>query len=155
MHTAVLVADLLYLFCIMASKPLSQGMAMKEDNEVQVTLEDQKKINLFARKNSRLNELKNEIENARKKLQNVEDAGDDLILLDEDDTKSIGYKIGEVFVQHSLDNTQELLEDFKLNLQEEISDLEGKVDDIRTLLKDLKVQLYAKFGDTINLEDDA
>jgi len=128
---------------------------MKEDNEVQVTLEDQKKINLFARKNSRLNELKNEIENARKKLQNVEDAGDDLILLDEDDTKSIGYKIGEVFVQHSLDNTQELLEDFKLNLQEEISDLEGKVDDIRTLLKDLKVQLYAKFGDTINLEDDA
>lgn len=130
-------------------------MAMKEDNEVQVTLEDQKKINLFARKNSRLNELKNEIENARKKLQNVEDAGDDLILLDEDDTKSIGYKIGEVFVQHSLDNTQELLEDFKLNLQEEISDLEGKVDDIRTLLKDLKVQLYAKFGDTINLEDDA
>lgn len=39
-------------------------------------------------------------------------------------------------------------------LQQEIKDLEGKVSKIQHLLGDLKVQLYAKFGNNINLEAD-
>lgn len=39
-------------------------------------------------------------------------------------------------------------------LQQEIKDLEGKVSKIQQVLGDLKVQLYAKFGNNINLEAD-
>lgn len=37
-------------------------------------------------------------------------------------------------------------------LELEIKGLEGRVSAIQQLLGDLKVQLYAKFGDNINLE---
>lgn len=39
-------------------------------------------------------------------------------------------------------------------LQEEIKGLEGRVSSILVVLGDLKVQLYAKFGNNINLEAD-
>lgn len=37
-------------------------------------------------------------------------------------------------------------------LQDEIKALEGRVSSIQEVLGDLKVQLYAKFGNNINLE---
>lgn len=39
-------------------------------------------------------------------------------------------------------------------LEQEVKGLEGRVLVIQQLLGDLKVQLYAKFGDNINLEAD-
>lgn len=39
-------------------------------------------------------------------------------------------------------------------LEQEVKGLEGRVSAIQQLLGDLKVQLYAKFGDNINLEAD-
>lgn len=39
-------------------------------------------------------------------------------------------------------------------LQDEIKGLEGRVSAIQEVLGDLKVQLYAKFGNNINLEAD-
>lgn len=40
------------------------------------------------------------------------------------------------------------------SLQDEIKALEGRVSSIQEVLGDLKVQLYAKFGNNINLEAD-
>lgn len=40
------------------------------------------------------------------------------------------------------------------NLEQEVKGLEERVSAIQQLLGDLKVQLYAKFGDNINLEAD-
>lgn len=37
-------------------------------------------------------------------------------------------------------------------LQDEIKALEGRVSSIQVVLGDLKIQLYAKFGNNINLE---
>lgn len=39
-------------------------------------------------------------------------------------------------------------------LKEEIKSLESRVSSIQEVLGDLKVQLYAKFGNNINLEAD-
>lgn len=39
-------------------------------------------------------------------------------------------------------------------LEQEVKGLEERVSAIQQLLGDLKVQLYAKFGDNINLEAD-
>ncbi|XP_049922198.1 prefoldin subunit 4 [Epinephelus moara] len=121
--------------------------------DVNVTFEDQQKINKFARNTSRMTELKNEIEAKKKSLQNLQDAGDDLMMLD-DDTLLIPYQIGDVFVSHTQDETQEMLEAAKETLEQEVKGLEERVSAIQQVLSDLKVQLYAKFGNNINLEAD-
>ncbi|KAM5246356.1 prefoldin subunit 4 isoform X2 [Ochotona curzoniae] len=117
--------------------------------DVNVTFEDQQKINKFARNTSRITELKEEIEVKK----NLEDACDDIMLAD-DDCLMIPYQIGDVFISHSQEETQEMLEEAKKNLQEEIDALESRVESIQRVLADLKVQLYAKFGSNINLEAD-
>nr|ACQ58653.1 Prefoldin subunit 4 [Anoplopoma fimbria] len=121
--------------------------------DVNVTFVDQQKINKFARNTSRMTELKNEIEAKKKSLQNLQGAGDDLMMLD-DDTLLIPYQIGDVFVSHSQEETQEMLEAAKETLEQEVKGLEDRVSAILQLLGDLKVQLYAKFGNNINLEAD-
>ncbi|XP_077191765.1 prefoldin subunit 4 isoform X2 [Paroedura picta] len=119
--------------------------------DVNVTFEDQQKINKFARNTSRITELKEEIEDKKKQLQNLEDACDDVMML-EDDLLLIPYQIGDVFISHPQEETQEMLEEAKKNLKEEIGALESRVESIQRVLSDLKVQLYAKFGNNINLE---
>ncbi|KAM4563786.1 prefoldin subunit 4 [Odontesthes bonariensis] len=121
--------------------------------DVSVTFEDQQKINKFARNTSRMTELKNEIESKRKTLQNLQDASDDLMMLD-DDSLLIPYQIGGVFVSHSQEETQEMLEAAKEALEQEVKGFEERVSAIQQVLGDLKIQLYAKFGNNINLEAD-
>ncbi|XP_070766714.1 prefoldin subunit 4 isoform X1 [Enoplosus armatus] len=121
--------------------------------DVNVTFEDQQKINKFARNTSRMTELKNEIESKKKSLQNLQDASDDLMMLD-DDSLLIPYQIGDVFVSHTQEETQEMLEAAKEALEQEVKCLEERVSAIQQVLGDLKVQLYAKFGNNINLEAD-
>ncbi|XP_023690678.1 prefoldin subunit 4 isoform X1 [Paramormyrops kingsleyae] len=137
---------------------LSQKMAatMKKNvavEDVNVTFEDQQKINKFARSTNRMTELKDEIEAKKKSLQNLEDASDDIMMLD-DDTLLIPFQIGDVFISHTQEETQEMLENAKVLLKEEIKALEGRVSSIQGVLADLKIQLYAKFGNNINLEAD-
>nr|XP_057907284.1 prefoldin subunit 4 isoform X2 [Doryrhamphus excisus] len=121
--------------------------------DVNVTFEDQQKINKFARNTNRMTELKNEIESKKKSLQNLQDASDDLMMFD-DDTLLIPYQIGDVFISHPQEETQEMLEAAKEALEQEVKGLEERVSAIQQLLSDLKVQLYAKFGNNINLEAD-
>ncbi|XP_061197789.1 prefoldin subunit 4-like [Saccostrea echinata] len=126
--------------------------SMKDsDPDTQVTYDDQQKINKFARNNAKLQDLKDELENKKKELQNLEDAGDEMMMLDDE---SVPYQIGEVFVSLTVDNANEMLEKAKENTQEEMKELERQCEAIQTLLQDLKVKLYAKFGNNIKLEAD-
>ncbi|KAG7520763.1 prefoldin subunit 4 [Solea senegalensis] len=121
--------------------------------DVNVTFEDQQKINKFARNTNRMTEFKTEIEAKKKSLQNLQDASDDLMML-EDDSLLIPYQIGDVFISHTQEETQEMLETAKEALEQEVRGLEDQVSAIQQVLGDLKVQLYAKFGNNINLEAD-
>uniref|UniRef100_A0A8C6WSV9 Prefoldin subunit 4 n=1 Tax=Neogobius melanostomus TaxID=47308 RepID=A0A8C6WSV9_9GOBI len=132
---------------------MSISLKMLAVEDVNVTFEDQQKINKFARNTSRMTELKNEIEAKKKSLQNLQDASDDLMML-EDDALLIPFQIGDVFVSHSQEETQEMLEAAKESLEAEVRVLEQRVVSIQQVLGDLKVQLYAKFGNNINLEAD-
>lgn len=100
-----------------------------------------------------MTELKDEIEAKKKSLQNLEDASEDLLMLEDDDLP-IPYHIGDVFISHTQEDTLLMLEAAKETLKEEIKSLEGRVTSIQEVLGDLKVQLYAKFGNNINLEAD-
>ncbi|XP_076373732.1 prefoldin subunit 4, partial [Tachypleus tridentatus] len=66
------------------------------DPDVHVTFEDQQKINKFARENAKLEELNDELNMKQKELQNLEDAGDELLMIEDD--QPIPYMLGEVFV---------------------------------------------------------
>ena len=52
------------------------------------------------------------------------------------------------------DDVNQLIEKQKEELQGEISELETEVESLKKTLADLKVQLYSKFGNNINLEED-
>ncbi|EHB08954.1 Prefoldin subunit 4 [Heterocephalus glaber] len=75
-------------------------------------------------------------------------------MLEDDYRSMIPYQMGDVFISHSQEETQDMLEEAKKNLQEETDALESIVESIQQVLADLKVQLYAKFGRNINLEAD-
>lgn len=56
----------------------------------------------------------------QKSLQNLQDASDDLMMLD-DDALMVPYQIGEVFISHTQEETQELLEAAKVRLHRPLS----------------------------------
>ncbi|XP_011431802.1 prefoldin subunit 4-like [Crassostrea angulata] len=127
--------------------------SMKDsDPDTQVTYDDQQKINQFARNNAKLQDLKDELENKKKELQNLEDACDEMLMVE--DESLVPYQIGEVFVSLGVDSANEMLEKAKENTMEEMKGLEQQCEAIQTLLQDLKVKLYAKFGNNIKLEAD-
>ena len=55
---------------------------------------------------------------------------------------------------HSTDATSSMLEQAKEIANEDITRLQADIETIQEVLKNLKVQLYAKFGDNINLEEE-
>ena len=57
-----------------------------------------------------------------------------------------------MFIHLSSEETQEYLESAKSKLQEEVKLLESQSGEVKALLGALKVKLYAKFGNNINLE---
>ena len=68
-------------------------------------MDDQQKINKFARLNSRLEELKDDIKNKKNEIQTLEDATTDIMIM-EDDEEQVSYQIGEVFVAMSQTDVQ-------------------------------------------------
>merc|ERR1712116_6888 len=109
-------------------------------------------INAFANKNAKFNELK-QTAKRKKELQLLEDAGDELLMLD-DETIPIPVHIGEVFLHLTKDETEDYIEQSKDKMDQELKDCEEQMKVFEAELKDLKIKLYAKFGTNINLEDD-
>jgi hypothetical protein len=62
---------------------------MLQDKEVHILLDDQQKINKFARLNSRLEELKEDIKNKKNEIQTLEDATTDIMMMEDDEEKVI------------------------------------------------------------------
>lgn len=88
----------------------------------------------------------------QKDLQNIQDADDELVLLDESD--SVSLQMGDTFVDQTVENLQKVLEGQKSKLSASLADLEVKQAEIKQQMAQLKVELYAKFGTNINLEPD-
>lgn len=74
-----------------------------QDSDVHITIDDQMKINKFANFNAKVEDLKEELKVRQNELKNLEEAGDEIELMDED---TIPFLIGEVFVSHDLPRTQ-------------------------------------------------
>ncbi|KAK0673512.1 Prefoldin subunit-domain-containing protein [Cercophora samala] len=134
---------------------LSRRMLTKEEedavgDEIEVRREDQDKINKFSRLHSHTLTLEDELKVKNKEKEELDDITTELELADEDDL--VPYKIGDAFFHLPLPQAQELLGLSTAKIEEEIGELEDKMATIREEMTQLKVELYARFGKTINLE---
>ncbi|KAF9874511.1 prefoldin subunit 4 [Colletotrichum karsti] len=119
-------------------------------DEVEVRREDQDKINKFSRLHSRELGIEDELKNKNKEKEELEDLSTELELADEDET--VPYKIGDAYFHVPQPQAIEMLEKASSKIEEDVEELESKLETIKEEMTQLKVELYARFGKSINLE---
>ncbi|KAK9368847.1 Prefoldin subunit-domain-containing protein [Lipomyces kononenkoae] len=124
--------------------------AGQETSDVQVSWEDQQRINEFSKLNSRLSELEDLCQKKRDENDYLEDVGTEIALVDEDEV--VQYKVGDSFYWLKQCEVAEKLEKQTESATAELNDLEVKVQLIKDEMDELKRVLYKKFGNSINLE---
>ncbi|KAF6775844.1 hypothetical protein AHF37_07494 [Paragonimus kellicotti] len=128
-------------------------MSSKED--IEVTHEDQQKINCFATWNLKSKDFGLEYDLKKKELANFDDAEDELILADSDcHPYPFNYLIGETFFHLSTDDVNQKITAAKEEMKLRMVELEELISDSKARMATLKKELYAKFGNHINLEED-
>jgi len=136
----------------MSATAVSKG-TFSPDSDVHVLREDQGKINKFARLNANLQDLQDEIKNKENEMKNLDDASDELLMVDDED-ELIPFQVADVFFHTSLEDTKIKLETAKDELTKEMEELNARGSRCKEEMALLKRALYAKFGDNINLEPD-
>ncbi|WQF82459.1 Putative prefoldin beta [Colletotrichum destructivum] len=134
---------------------LSRRMLTKADeesvgDEVEVRREDQDKINKFSRLHQRELIIEEELRNKSKEKEELDDLSTELELTDEDET--VPYKIGDAYFHVLQPQAIEMLEQASTKIEEDVEGLESKLETIKEEMTQLKVELYARFGKSINLE---
>ncbi|KAI4201147.1 MAG: hypothetical protein LQ350_003462 [Teloschistes chrysophthalmus] len=135
---------------------MQRRMLSKEDeaaagnDEKEVRREDQDKINKFSRLHQRETSLEEELKGKAKDKEDLEEISNELELADEDE--KVSYKIGDAFVMLPLAEVQELLSNSSSKIEDSVSVTEDKLRSTREEMESLKVDLYARFGKSINLE---
>ncbi|AET40770.1 tubulin-binding prefolding complex subunit GIM3 Ecym_6396 [Eremothecium cymbalariae DBVPG len=119
-------------------------------NTVQVLYEDQQRINEFSKLIMRKDALDVELQRQRQEKEYLDDISMEIELIDED--KKVQYKIGESFVFLKQSEVVEQLERDVQTVDSRILELEEQDEALEQRMATLKRVLYAKFGDSINLE---
>lgn len=116
---------------------------------MQVTFEDQQKINSFGRLNTYLQELEIEIKNLKDEIQRFEWSTEEIWTSD-----NIFYNIGEMFiVMEDADQTESNINAALETKKQILENKEKLLTKISTKMNELKSELYAKFGkNNINLD---
>eukprot|EP00164_Ancoracysta_twista_P002460 GFYU01003260.1.p3 GENE.GFYU01003260.1~~GFYU01003260.1.p3 ORF type:complete len:130 (+),score=53.29 GFYU01003260.1:35-424(+) len=127
--------------------------APSKEVDVEVTREDQKRINTFSSLNTKYHTLKDELKEKREESEKLKDALQDIYLVDADEDP-IQFKVGECFVEMGFEDSESKLEDISAKVEEEVEAMDKELGDIRLKMDELKVILQAKFKDSINLEEE-
>lgn len=128
-----------------------------DPNDIQgvmnVTKEDQQKINLFAKLNARHEDLKEEITLKTNELKNFEDAISEAEMkILEDEGNRLHIQAGDIMVNLEPEETQKWLEDKVETIKADLEDFQRRKGEIFSQMTELKAYLYAKFGNNIHLE---
>ncbi|KAL8841269.1 MAG: hypothetical protein Q9176_003362 [Flavoplaca citrina] len=124
--------------------------AAAEKGDLEVRREDQDKINKFSRLHQREMLLEDDLKSRAKEKEDLEEISNELELADEDE--KVPYKLGDAFIMLPLPEVQQLLSKSTHKIESSVSATEEKLSDIREEMNSLKVDLYARFGKSINLE---
>merc|ERR1711916_805 len=125
--------------------------AGKSAPQIEVRREDQDRINEFGRlvnKKGFLNERITRADDAKKKN---EDAQEEVMMLDDSD-KCL-YLVGESFVEMTSEEANERVEKEMEALDLQLTEDKTKLAEVEDRLSELKKALYARFGDSIQLEE--
>lgn len=118
--------------------------------EKDVTAEDQDMINQFGRLNNRLLELRADVKQIKTDAEKLDDASTELMMAE---GGRIMLLIGEAFVEVSEDYASEYCERKQSALASRVQQLGAEEGEIVKTCEALKKELYARFGDSINLEN--
>lgn len=113
-----------------------------------MTFADQQNINQFSRLNQRLGDLEYDLSQLESSQEALNEINDELMLLDED--QPILYKLGDGFISMLKDQAEERLESDVKEVEDEIKELRAKKEQCEKEMEELKIPLYAKFGDNIS-----
>ncbi|KAL4078205.1 Prefoldin beta-like protein [Scleroderma yunnanense] len=120
-------------------------LAEEEEND------DGVEINRFSKLNARLRGIEDTLEQLKQKKDALDDLATELELTDED--MKVLYKFGESFLHLSQPNAFVQLDSDQATVSAQFAELSQITEECESEMKDLKVQLYAKFGRAINLDE--
>ena len=122
-----------------------------QDNNVEVTQEDQNKINEFSKLILRQEKIKAVLDSLHDEKEYIDELSLELELMDEDE--KLPYKLGDsAFINMKVSKIIKLLEKDLEEMNTKEEELAKQVDEWEETLKELKKTLYAKFGNNINME---
>lgn len=151
--------------------------APADAQEAEVSAEDQKMINTFARYNLKTEDREAQLVELKNKLENVKNAAEMLTrqaeedelegLCDDDDlggddeegkkkaaNANIHFNIGDIFTLVTMEEAETMLREQQKDLEQKIKDIEMALKPMKEEMMNTKALLYAKFGSTINLDAD-
>ncbi|KAL7556354.1 hypothetical protein ACA910_006282 [Epithemia clementina (nom. ined.)] len=123
----------------------------QEENDAEVRREDQDNINRFARLNTRLHSVRDEMKQLKKQLEGLDDASTELMMRSGDET--VMMIAGEAFLEVSEEEATNICEKQVEKLQEQVDTLKVEEEEIVGEQAKLKTILYSRFGKSINLEE--
>ncbi|KAJ9462033.1 putative prefoldin subunit 4 [Diplonema papillatum] len=123
--------------------------AEEEPANISVTWEDQKKISNFCRLHKRKDEVIVEVETLKKQLDDIMDAETEIYIADD-----IKYGLGQCFLTVDTDQVDTMLGDSKEALEGNVETLNNELEAIAEVMKGLKAELHAKFGNAVYLDTD-
>ncbi|KAI0320843.1 Prefoldin subunit-domain-containing protein [Amylostereum chailletii] len=121
------------------------------DDGTQVSWDDQQRINTFSKLNARIRSIMERVEVLKQEKEALDDLSLELELADEDEL--VLYRVGEAFLHMRHTQATRRLSKDQAAVDTEISQLGTRADECETEMKALKVALYAKFGNAINLDE--
>ena len=123
----------------------------KQDTQIEKV--DQDKINHFSRLNMKYHDLEDQVKKLKEEIDNFGDANDiiDETLGEEDALKLF---LGEAFVAVDEDAARNYVEKVNDEKTEELDKKQEEMEEVEGQMRDLKSYLYAKFGNSINLDED-
>ena len=130
--------------------------------------EDQEKINKFSRLHQRELNIEDQLKTKNKEKEELDDISTELELVDEDDKvpcvpsiplarrmcadNESRYRVGDAFFNVKATKALKMVGAESTKMEEDIGALEDSLSTIREDMTQLKVDLYARFGRSINLE---
>ena len=130
-------------------RPAGVKMA-KQDTQVERA--DQDKINLFSKLNMKSHDIQDDLKKLREELESF---GDAVTAIEETLGEDGALKLfmGESMVSVGEDAATAYVEQVKAEKTAEVEEKQAALMKMVTQMQELKTQLYAKFGDSINLEE--
>ncbi|KAL8435431.1 hypothetical protein ACSSS7_002502 [Eimeria intestinalis] len=119
-------------------------------NEIDVTEEAQKRLCRFSYLSHCTGIMEERLAVLKKNVSTLNDASEEVtVSFAEDD---LWIKVGECFFHQDADAVQERLTSMQDEARSELRKLDSELTAHRSEMQDLKVKLYAEFGNRVNLD---